>query len=414
MDDNTARIERLMQRDKNSMDFVRWLVAVMVIFSHAYPLTLGAENRQDDPTVILTNGQFTTGMMGVAMIFVISGFFVTASLLRSRDWSKFVKARALRIFPGLLVVVLLSMFVLGPLVTSLPLTEYFTHPDTYNYLKVMFLAKTAYFLPGVFDTNVFQDAVNGSLWTLFFSFSFYMMLAVMFLLGILRRRALILAGALSLMFIRGSLLFIYPNTGMDISIMEQLNAFWTIPSIYYGSQLLMYFLTGVSFFMYKEYVVLTRRWMLIILATAPLAVFAHLWEIWMVTAGTYIMFYFATSERSPLQNWAKYGDYSYGVYIFGFPIQQTVTYLAGGTMDPMANFFISLPIVCAISLASWRWVEKPALRLRKVPIRATVRRWTGLDRPATPSAPAAPAPTQNAQVAYSTVTEAETPGQPPQ
>ncbi|MFW5748786.1 MAG: acyltransferase family protein [Chloroflexota bacterium] len=366
-----SRFANLSKRDQNSMDFIRWLVAAMVIFSHAFPLGMGEAIRRYDPIVILTNNQSATGGVGLAMIFVISGFYITLSMLRSKDWWKFLKARILRIYPPLIAVVLVAMFIIGPLVTTLSLGDYFTNVQTYQYGSVLLLFKTSYFLPGVFESNVYPDAVNGSLWTLFFSFAFYFMTMFLFLLGMLRRKP-VLALFLAVWAFRGFMIEIYPALGITLPGVDPISDLMRTPNFYYGTQLLMYFLSGMVFYLYQDRIPLRRSFFLFGLVLMLLAIQLNVWNMWMATSGAYSMFYIATSPRMPMKFWAKYGDYSLGLYLYGFPVQQFVTYLFDGSMEPMLNFAISLPVAAFLSVLSWRFIEQPAMRLRKVSLRTTL------------------------------------------
>ena len=112
----------------NNFDFLRLLGALAVVLGHAYHL-VGA-------------GQYTPGMLGqpvqalgVIIFFSISGYLITASWSRSRDVVSYTAARVLRIFPALVVVVVLSAYVLGPLVTTLPAGTYLSDPTTVDYLR---------------------------------------------------------------------------------------------------------------------------------------------------------------------------------------------------------------------------------------------------------------------------------------
>lgn len=210
-------LERLMRRNVNRLDFIRFVAALMVIYVHSFPLGQGENVLTPEPFQVLLN--LDAGTIGVGIFFIISGFLVTASMERSRSTSTYLKARLLRIYPGLLGVVLLSMFLLGPLMTRLSLSSYFTHPDTWGYLRVLALVKTSYFLPGVFETNVFPYAVNGSLWTLFFETAFYL-----FVLGLFWIRG-IKPGIVILMFAaifsaRFFLFRLYPLLGVQVGLFD--------------------------------------------------------------------------------------------------------------------------------------------------------------------------------------------------
>src|SRR5437764_8192508 len=117
---------------RNNFDLLRLVAAVSVIFSHAFLLS---ENSQDhDPLMILTGGQSILGVVGVFVFFTISGYLVTQSFDTTGSPLVFLAKRALRIFPGLLLCLAVCVFVIGPLVTQLPLADYFTRPEPYLFL----------------------------------------------------------------------------------------------------------------------------------------------------------------------------------------------------------------------------------------------------------------------------------------
>src|SRR3954451_4395900 len=116
----------------NNFDVLRLIAALSVIFSHAFLLS---ENSQDhDPLMILTGGQTVLGVVGVFVFFTISGYLVTQSFDTTPSPLVFLAKRALRIFPGLIVCIAVCAFVIGPLVTTLPLVDYFTRPEPYHFL----------------------------------------------------------------------------------------------------------------------------------------------------------------------------------------------------------------------------------------------------------------------------------------
>ncbi len=167
---------------ENNFDFLRFFAAALVLFAHCYPLV---GRKMDEPLTVLT-GYEKGGGIAVGIFFVISGYLITASYLNSRSPVSFLTKRALRILPALTVAVLLSAFVIGPMVTSWRLDNYLTSAKTWEYLKNILLI-TEYELPGVFNQNVYPDVVNGSLWTLPLEVMMYMGVLALGLVGFLRR-----------------------------------------------------------------------------------------------------------------------------------------------------------------------------------------------------------------------------------
>jgi peptidoglycan/LPS O-acetylase OafA/YrhL len=160
-------LERFASGRSNNFDFLRFLAATLVIFSHSFSFSTASGW---EPLLTLTRGQSTLGGVGLGIFFVVSGFLVTQSFENSRSIARFLKARVLRIFPALAVVVCLSVFLLGPLLTSLSLGAYLSNSATYNYLSQLLLDPSHYSLPGVFGSNVQGSLFNGPLWTLSFEF----------------------------------------------------------------------------------------------------------------------------------------------------------------------------------------------------------------------------------------------------
>src|SRR6266536_3938918 len=123
--------ERGLERH-NNFDLLRLVAALSVIFSHAFLLS---ENSQDhDPLMLLTGGQTILGVVGVFVFFTISGYLVTQSFDATPQPLVFLAKRALRIFPGLFLCLAMCVFVIGPLVTRLPLADYFARPEAYLFL----------------------------------------------------------------------------------------------------------------------------------------------------------------------------------------------------------------------------------------------------------------------------------------
>ena len=147
--------------EKNNFHFIRFVAASLVVVGHSYSLL-----NKPDLIDHYSRGLFPSGQIGVYAFFIISGYLVTQSLLRSRSYQSFTRNRFLRIFPGLAVVLLITVFVIGALDTQLSFYEYFTNRATYQYFdNIKLFLQTTPGLPGVFTSNLHQGA-NGTLWTL--------------------------------------------------------------------------------------------------------------------------------------------------------------------------------------------------------------------------------------------------------
>jgi peptidoglycan/LPS O-acetylase OafA/YrhL len=333
---------------KNNYDFIRFVAAVFVLISHAYPLT----SHGDELLKVMTNGQMSFGTASVAVFFMISGFLIMQSFDRAKNIQTFFLARILRIFPGLLVAVLICAFIIGPLVTTLPLEEYLTNRATFEYLKVIFLFPMHWTLPGVFEHLSDYNSINGSLWTIPFEVLCYVFVAIIGVLRINKQKKAILLIFLLSVYARAYLKGFAPQV-----------AWVYVPSLY---DLFPYFAAGMLFYSFREQIVF-NKWYATIAGLLLLlsAKFGGL-NLTFIAVVPYLVFYFAYNEKLPFANFGKYGDLSYGIYIYAFPIQQTVMYLLDGRCSVLLNIVISLPITLIIAYFSWHLVEKRALRYKNL------------------------------------------------
>lgn len=170
----------------NNFDAVRIIAALVVIFGHAHPLSA----HPDD--VIFGNA---VQSVAVKIFFVVSGFLVARSWESDPNLGRYLLRRGLRLLPGLALVLLLTIVVLGPIFTTLSVPAYFSHGGTWRYFVYNMLLCPIYSLPGVFVDNIYPNAVNGSLWSLPAEVSMYLLLPVVFLTTMIdrTRRLFILA-----------------------------------------------------------------------------------------------------------------------------------------------------------------------------------------------------------------------------
>jgi len=167
---------------------LRLLFATLVVIGHAFVVALG--DPMSEPNIFY---QYTFSYLAVNLFFIASGFLVTKSMLYRGDVAEYSSARFLRIYPGLLVHVLFVMFIVGPLATSLSLGEYFTHID---FLKQPFVVlsfiSAQMWLPGVFETNA-EHMASAPLWTLRYEILAYIGTAIIFSMGLLKKKWMALA-----------------------------------------------------------------------------------------------------------------------------------------------------------------------------------------------------------------------------
>lgn len=324
----------------NNFDLLRLLAALSVIFSHAFLL---AENSQDhDPLMILTGGQAILGLVGVFVFFTISGYLVSQSFERSSPASVFLAKRALRIFPGLLACLLVCVFVVGPLVTDLPMAEYLRDPGTYAYLlHNAVLDIDVNRLPGVwFGPGDIGGIVNGPLWSLPCEALLYVVLFGLGLCGLLTL-------PMSLAMVGLGMVCLWFDTPRNIDGLFG-SAGW----------LLGFFAAGMCAYRLGRERLVDNRWALLALAGLALSIPLNLFLIAFPICGGYLVMYAALHPRLPVVPAARFGDLSYGLYIYGWPIEQCVVRFSGGGASWWQLFVISTAIALPTAYLSWHGIEK--------------------------------------------------------
>jgi peptidoglycan/LPS O-acetylase OafA/YrhL len=323
----------------NNFDLLRLMAALSVIFSHAFLL---AENSQvHDPLMILTGGQAILGLAGVFVFFTISGYLITQSFETTRSPLVFLAKRALRIFPGLLGCLLVCVFVIGTLVTTLPLSEYLARPETYLFLLHNAVLDIDYNrLPGVvFWPGNIGGIVNGPLWSLPCEALLYLML---FGLGVCR--LLTLPVTLLLLAIGIAALW-FDTAGETFG-----SALWLLG--FFAAGMCLYRLRGLGPRLFAW------PWALLALIGLALSIPARLFLVAFPLFGGYLVIWLALNRRLPVVRAARFGDLSYGLYIYGWPIEQCVVYFSGSAAPWWAVFLISAPATAAIAFLSWHLIEK--------------------------------------------------------
>jgi peptidoglycan/LPS O-acetylase OafA/YrhL len=330
----------------NNFDALRLVAAVSVMFSHAFLIADGTQ--KNEWLIRLTGNQSILGLTGVFVFFAISGFLVTQSYEQTGDPLRFLAKRALRIFPGLFVAAALSAFVLAPLVTTLEPGAYFSQPAPYRYVVGNTLFdQTVHELPGVmFVNNPVGLEINGSMWTLRFEFMMYVMVLG---LGVLRLLRLpVMLGLLAL----------------GLACLEFEDALGFLGG---WGWLLAFFAVGMILYRLRMTRVFDGRVALLALAglvlSVPLRQFIPLFPVF----GCYLALWLALNPRLPAIPAARFGDLSYGLYIYGWPVEEGAIWLLGGHAWWWQVLALALPATAALAFLSWHLVERPALRLKPGP-----------------------------------------------
>jgi peptidoglycan/LPS O-acetylase OafA/YrhL len=343
---------------QNNFDALRLLAAVSVIFSHSFLIAEGTQNNEW--LILLTGNQSILGLTGVFVFFAISGFLVTQSFEQTANPLHYLAKRALRIFPGLFGATLISAFVLGPLVTTLPLGSYLSRPEPYEYvLGNSLLDQNVHELPGVsFVKNPVGLEINGSLWTLRYEFVMYLMVLV---LGVRR----LLTVPVGLLLLASGMVCLYSN------MLDELEKWgWFFQVLSGWGWLVGFFAAGIILYKLRHTRVFDGRIALLALGGLVLSVPLRQFIVLFPVFGCYLALWLALSPRLPVIPAARFGDLSYGLYIYGWPTEQAVIWLSGGHASWWQVFLIALPAAATLAFLSWHLVERPMLRLKPASRRA--------------------------------------------
>jgi peptidoglycan/LPS O-acetylase OafA/YrhL len=342
----TVRLaDRLGSRD-NNFDVLRLFAAWSVLVSHSFALVGREEPLHQFGT--------TLGNVGVLVFFAVSGLLIRRSWEYDPNPRDFWTKRALRLIPALFAVAVLTAFVLGPLVTSRSMGSYWSSPETWFYpVRVTLLYTFGAPLPGVFEDNI-HPGVNGPLWSLPIEVFAYLLLFLLGISGLLARRAVVTAVAvLSLVW---AAVWV-PNTS------DAVGATYVVAA----------FAVGAAAYSWREKLVLAWP---VALALVPICIATGLGptSLRVVTwtlAAVYLCYWFAYALPPVGRVLTRFGDASYGVYIWAFPVQQTIVQLAGPDTGPGFVTLVATPIVWLLAITSWRLVERPALRHKPRPTAPT-------------------------------------------
>lgn len=337
----------------NNFNLIRIIAAFAVLITHSFALAIGT----GDAEPFRKSLGMTMGMIAVDVFFITSGFLVTASLLSRQSAIDFIWARVLRILPALLIMLLITVSVIGVFFTSLPLRAYLANPGVYIYLLKgsTLIGGVAYDLPGAFADNPYRGSVNGSLWTLPYEVRMYAILVTVWVA--LRMARSIRLKAFQLAIISGAVaggICLAFTTFVKLDLDQQF------------MRLFYMFFSGAAFYVLKEHITLSRAplwFFVILLLSSVMANSLRVFFVVYVLTIPYILFYIAYVPAGRIRKYNRLGDYSYGVYIYAFPVQQSVAALIPG-VSVSSMLFISASFTLLLAVLSWHFLERHALGLK--------------------------------------------------
>lgn len=330
----------------SGFDYLRIILSVTVLCWHSYLITHGSQLTHAFAADTLN---YATRLI-LPLFFALSGFLVAGSLFRN-SIPQFLWLRAVRLVPALAVEVVLSALILGPIVTVFTLGQYFKDPLFLKYFWNI-VGHIHFYLPGVFLDHPYPRVVNTSLWTVPFELECYIALTLVSVVTLVKRPRLFAVLFISAVAVKTILNFKY-GAGLNS------------PSNIGGRQLVAFFLAGVILYINRDIVpysaglaalaavvgyLFVRNDSLVYLSALPLA-YATTWLGLLNPKKLPVIFT---------------GDYSYGVYLYAAPIQQTVYHFTDIGKSYVGNVLLALTFVCFFAAFSWHAIEKPALRLKNL------------------------------------------------
>jgi peptidoglycan/LPS O-acetylase OafA/YrhL len=263
----------------------------------------------------------------------------------------FLGLRVIRIWPALLVEIVLSAFILGPLLTEFSTAQYFSDPLFFRYF-INILGEPQYFLPGLFLNNPAKGYVNYQLWTIPFELGCYIAISAIGVIGARKRHFLAPLSAAVL---------------MTIYVAYRIHAGQpAVPAVtrpVAGPLLVIAFLLGVTAYFYRSRIPANPLLNAAILIFSIILLSNPVGQIPALVGLTYVTVYVGTLNPTRMFI-TKGADYSYGLYLYGFPIQQALVDVTTLGLNPVLNAVTTLVIAGIFAGFSWTYVEKPALKLR--------------------------------------------------
>jgi peptidoglycan/LPS O-acetylase OafA/YrhL len=327
-------------------DALRLILSLSVMLTHAMAICYGYDRFLE----IWKSSPWLPFIRAVLpMFFFLGGFLVAGSADRLKSVKKFIWFRVLRILPALLVEISLSALILGPLVTTLPLRKYFSSLLFMLYF-LNALGIISFYLPGVFKEHP-MPVVNVNLWTLPPDLHGYMLLTLLLSTGVVFNRKFFLAAyAVASVAVIAALPLIHWGNYDDTAI---------IP---HSTMLIYSFFTGVFVYVFSDRVQVRKSYMMACLALLPLFYFKYtLFLAMMASCYLCLCIGFADLRNFPL---IRHGDYSYGIYLYGFPLQQAIWHYMPFARTWWILDIIALPAALCFAVLSWHAVEKPFLGLK--------------------------------------------------
>jgi len=329
--------------DKNNFDHVRLFLALGVFLHHTFILT------QLQPFAVFKT--LVNPNVAVHSFFIVSGFLIFMSYEHSSSVKSYFTKRFKRIAPGYIAVILLS-FVFLSLFSTLAFFDYFTSIESFKYL----LANLSTFnflhltLPGVFSEHI-NTSVNGALWTIKVEVMFY--ISVPFIVYTYRWFGA--TKTLSIIFLLSALYFY-----SMVSLSQEFKTPFFAILVHQLPGQMMFFSAGALLYYHHEKFLKQKHFIFLLAIIGFISEkYLSFYPLYAISLSI-IVIYLATGIVY-LGHIARYGDLSYGIYIWHFPLIQTFIALHFFEESPIRAFMVLTLLILCVSWLSWHIIEKPFL-----------------------------------------------------
>ena len=360
---NSQTVGTLYNPKENSFHLMRFLLATGVIYSHSYALLEGTKGK-GELFAYFTKGQALLSTLSVNGFFVVSGFLVTQSLINSSTVKSFMAKRILRLMPALFVSLFVSAFIMGPLVSKLPLHDYFSFgpngPLDFLLKNITFgIRGDVWGIQDVFAQNPNPNTVNGSIWTLKYEIALYIGLGLTQIFGFSSKKKQI-SFAFVIICVLVALNYIYgiqfvKSTSLNLWVLNLWNQNFFI-------SLAFYFLSGGIFYLFRDKIPMNKVLVSCILLGLLISNQTMLLKYGLLLFFPYLIV--SASINKKFFSFGRFGDFSYGLYIYAFPIQQLISFLFQKHLTVGSFFLTSFIATLAVSIISWKFIEEPILSLK--------------------------------------------------
>lgn len=340
---NKTYLSEIAKGRNNNLDIMRFIAAMLVIFSHSVPISMGAERA--DAISEWTDGRLSFGAIAVGVFFVTGGYLIAGSAERKNTVKAFFKARCSRIFPQLIFVTVLMTFIVGPIISGLTMGEYYRSSGSWKYLlnSVFILQHN---LPGVFDGNIYGNTVNGPLWTLPVEFMCYIMCFIAYKIRIMSKE--VFKFTIPIAIIMAILSIISGNVFM-ITVLRPVILFYI----------------GMGIYVYRSKIEINSLIGTISILLFIFCIFIKADSVAMYIIFPYMIYYIAFGLKYKFYNFGKRGEFSYGMYLWGWPVAQTICMIFGGEMHWLLNAVLTSIVASILGIVNYYVIDYNINRLQK-------------------------------------------------